>query len=338
MTVAVVTDSAASLPADLVERWGIRVVAQHLVLGGEDHPDGAVATEDVVARTAEKVTTSAPSPGEFLEVLEPLAAGGAVVVTLASEMSGTYKSAWLAATTLEHGVRVVDSRTAAGAEGLVALSAARAAAAGATIEEVEAAALDVAGRVQLVATMPGLEQLVRSGRVPGLAGWAGRVLGLQPLFAFSHGRARALRPSQSREAALDRIVARCLAGGGQKEQALELLDRLLAGHPNDWKALGERGWLSVQLDRPAVAGGGGSSLHLAAMHARAEDEARRLVERVTATMAPATAFVAEFSPVMVAHTGPGLVGLAWWWERPSGPGYAAGSGDGRSRSSTRRHR
>jgi len=296
VTVAVVTDSAASLPADLVERWGIRVVAQHLVLGGEDHPDGAVATEDVVARTAEKVTTSAPSPGEFLEVLEPLAAGGAVVVTLASEMSGTYKSAWLAATTLEHGVRVVDSRTAAGAEGLVALSAARAAAAGATIEEVEAAALDVAGRVQLVATMPGLEQLVRSGRVPGLAGWAGRVLGLQPLFAFSHGRARALRPSQSREAALDRIVARCLAGRG------------------------------------------GSSLHLAAMHARAEDEARRLVERVTATVAPATAFVAEFSPVMVAHTGPGLVGLAWWWERPSGPGYAAGSGDGRSRSSTRRHR
>jgi predicted Zn-dependent protease len=48
-------------------------------------------------------------------------------------------------------------------------------------------------------------------------------------------------------------MARCLAGTGRKEQALELLDRLLAAHPNDWKALGERGWLSVEMDRPAEA-------------------------------------------------------------------------------------
>jgi tetratricopeptide (TPR) repeat protein len=50
-------------------------------------------------------------------------------------------------------------------------------------------------------------------------------------------------------------LARCLAGKGQKEQALQLLDRLLADNPNDWKALGERGWLAVELDRPAEAEG-----------------------------------------------------------------------------------
>jgi tetratricopeptide (TPR) repeat protein len=48
-------------------------------------------------------------------------------------------------------------------------------------------------------------------------------------------------------------LARCLSGTGQKEQALALLDRLLARHPNDWKALSERGWVCVQLDRPAEA-------------------------------------------------------------------------------------
>src|SRR5437016_4851704 len=166
VTVTVVADSAASLPPDLVDRWGIRVVPQHLVLGGEDHPDGALSPEHVVARAHDGVSTSAPSPGEFLAILEPLAADGAVVVTVASEMSGTYKSAWLAANTLDGAVRVVDSQTAAGAEGLVALSAARAAAGGASVEEVEAVANDVAGRVQLIATVPGLEHLVRSGRVP----------------------------------------------------------------------------------------------------------------------------------------------------------------------------
>jgi predicted Zn-dependent protease len=48
-------------------------------------------------------------------------------------------------------------------------------------------------------------------------------------------------------------LARCLAGRGQKEQARQVLDRLLADHPDDWKALGERGWLLVELDRPAAA-------------------------------------------------------------------------------------
>jgi tetratricopeptide (TPR) repeat protein len=46
-------------------------------------------------------------------------------------------------------------------------------------------------------------------------------------------------------------LARCLAGQGQKEQAVPLLDHVLAGSPNDWKALSERGWVAVELDRPA---------------------------------------------------------------------------------------
>jgi tetratricopeptide (TPR) repeat protein len=46
-------------------------------------------------------------------------------------------------------------------------------------------------------------------------------------------------------------LARCLAGRGQKTQAVLLLDQVLAEHPNDWKALAERGWLAVELERPA---------------------------------------------------------------------------------------
>jgi len=134
------------------------------------------------------------------------------------------------------------------------------------------------------------------GRVPGLAGWAGRVLGLQPLFAFSHGHARPLRPSQGREAALERLVGRCLADRGD------------------------------------------GTLHLAAMHACAGEDARALLDRVGAECPPATSFVAEFSPVMVAHTGPGLVGLGWWWERPEDDGYRGVPRERRSRSSSRRHR
>jgi fatty acid-binding protein DegV len=59
----------------------------------------------------------------------------------------------------------------------------------------------------------------------------------------------------------------------------------------------------------------GARLHLAALHAGAPEPAERLLEQVRAEVEPATAFLGSFSPVMVVHTGPGLVGLGWWWDQ-----------------------
>jgi fatty acid-binding protein DegV len=55
-------------------------------------------------------------------------------------------------------------------------------------------------------------------------------------------------------------------------------------------------------------------LHVAALHALAPDAAARLLERIEAEVSPDTKFTGEFGSVMVVHTGPGLYGLAWWWE------------------------
>jgi fatty acid-binding protein DegV len=60
----------------------------------------------------------------------------------------------------------------------------------------------------------------------------------------------------------------------------------------------------------------GARLHVAAMHASLPEAAARLLEKVRDAAEPASAWIGSFSPVMVAHTGPGLVGLAWWWDRP----------------------
>jgi DegV family protein with EDD domain len=171
-------------------------------------------------------------------------------------------------------VRVLDSATAGGAEALVVLAAARAASSGASLAEVEAHARSVAREVRLVASVPNLDHLVRSGRVPGVAGWAGRRLGINPLFEFRGGRVKRLRPALSREAALERMVSMVTRG--------------------------ERS---------------GARLHLGALHALAPETATELFDRV-AGLDPTEAFVGEFGPVMVVHTGPGLAGLAWWWEPP----------------------
>ena len=58
----------------------------------------------------------------------------------------------------------------------------------------------------------------------------------------------------------------------------------------------------------------GARLHVAALHALAVDVAEDLLARVTTAEAPTVSFIGEFGPVMVVHTGPGLAGLAWWWD------------------------
>lgn len=276
MSTAIVTDSAAAIPEDLVEQWGIRVVPMWLTVAGVPELEGTRPLEDLLRET--DVLTSAPTPGEFEKAMgECLERSDEVVVlTLAESMSATNEAARVAVSGFGDAVHVVDTRSAAGGQALVVLAAARVAAEGADGETVAARARDVAARVRLVATLPSLDHLVRGGRVPGIAGWAGKRLGINPLFEFRDGRVRRLRPALSGDAASERMVA--------------------------------------QVRRSAVAGG---RLHVCALHALARPVAEGLVERVTTEFGPVECFVGAFGPVMVVHTGPGLAGIAWWWEDPS---------------------
>jgi DegV family protein with EDD domain len=285
MTVTVVTDSAAALPADLLERHDIRVVPLVLHVGDDRYRDDEIALDDLVSRFDEPISTAAPSPGEFATTIaDALGTGPVVVLTVAAGISSTHDAAKLAAKLVlgdrpigeppdDADVTVIDTGTAAGAQGLVVLAAARAAEAGADLDTVVATAEQVAGRVRLAATVADLERLARSGRVPDAARWIGDRLGVRPMFEFRDGRARPLRPAFSADAALDRIVQRCAAGAAD-----------------------------------------GARLHASVLHALNPEAAETLLERVSA-LAPASCLVGPFSPVMVAHTGRGLVGLAWWWEQ-----------------------
>jgi hypothetical protein len=60
--------------------------------------------------------------------------------------------------------------------------------------------------------------------------------------------------------------------------------------------------------------GNATRLHVAAQHALAPDAACHLLAAVSERTEPVTSFVGEFGAVMVVHTGPGVAGLAWWWE------------------------
>jgi DegV family protein with EDD domain len=272
MPVTVVTDSAASIPSELVEELGIVVVPMSVIIGGTVYPDGQLALDEVMARVSEGVSTSGTNPGEFLEAIEPID-GDVVILTISRQMSSTFEAARTAANMAGGKARVLDTGTAAGGQGLVVLAAAEAAARGESVDGVVAAAERVIKLVRLVATVENLDRLIASGRVPGIAALANRWLGMQPLFEFRSGGARPLRPAFSRDGAFERMLA---------------------------------AWRHSTVP--------GARLHVAALHAEAEEDAKGLLKQVTTEVTPATAFVAPFNSVMVVHTGLGLVGLAWWWE------------------------
>jgi DegV family protein with EDD domain len=207
MAVAVITDSAAALDRALAQQFDITVVPMQLTIGGTTYSDDRVTVDEVVRRIDEGVQTSGPAPGAFVDAIDAAQSGdGVVVLTVSERMSSTHKAALIAAESAGGPVRVVDTATAAGAEGLVVLAAAEAAQNGEPLDEVVAIAHHVTGRVRLVAAVDTLKYLVRSGRLPDIAGRAGTYLGLRPLFEFREGGIRPLRPSLSRDAALEQLL------------------------------------------------------------------------------------------------------------------------------------
>jgi DegV family protein with EDD domain len=206
LTVTVVTDSAASIPPELVQELGIVVVPMSVIIGGTVYPDGQLGLDEVMSRVGEGVSTSGTNPGEFLQAVESID-GDVVVLTISAQMSSTYEAARTAVNMAGGRAHVVDTRTAAGGQGLVVLAAAEAAARGADVDSVVATAEGVIKQVRLVATVENLERLIASGRVPGVAALANRWLGMNPLFEFRNGTAHPLRPAFSRDGALERMLA-----------------------------------------------------------------------------------------------------------------------------------
>src|SRR4051812_44423684 len=175
--VAVVTDSTATLPPEIAERYGLEVVPLYVVFGGDrtvretDITDYPAFFEEL--RQAESLpTTSQPSVGDFTAVYEPLLAAGRDVVSIhiSGGLSGTPEAARQAAQALERDgkggerVRVIDSNTAAGGLGLTVMAAGAAASRGAGAEEVEQRAGEARRKLKMWFALDTLEFLKRGGR------------------------------------------------------------------------------------------------------------------------------------------------------------------------------
>ncbi len=273
--VRVVTDSACDLPGDLIAELGIGLVPLHIRFGSEEYVDRVeLSTKEFWTRCAGSDVlpeTAAPSPGQFHEAFEAMAAEGAsgvVCVNLSSKMSATIEAARQAAHDPEGSleVRVVDSRSVSLGLGLIAVEAAQRAARGASIDEVVAASEAMAAAMKVYGVIDTLENLKKGGRVGGAQALFGSLLSIKPVIEVRDGVVEQESKQRTRSKALrylaDKViaagpVARLAAFGADAPDMDAFLGMLEGVHPT---------------------------------------------ERV---------LVGDIGPVIGAHAGPGAIGVAW---------------------------
>jgi DegV family protein with EDD domain len=275
---AVVLDSTADFPDAPARYPNMRVVPLYVRFGEESFKDYVELGPDAFydrLRTAETLpTTSQPTPQDFLEAYEELGQYERILsLHIASNLSGTYASAGLAAQELGGDrVRLLDSRTASAAIAMLALAVQRRLERGTTDEEVEALVATYARNAGLLFTVDTLEFLAKGGRIGRARALAGQLLNVKPILTIDDGE----------------VVPLTRVRGWGK--AMAEFSKRFAGTTQD-----------------------GPSLRVGIAHAQAPERVAELEALVREARPQAQVeHVTTLGAVVGTHAGPGTVGLFWF--------------------------
>jgi len=209
--VKIVTDSLSDITSDIAEGLGITVVPLTVLFGQESFLDRVTITTDEfyykLTHDAAWPTTTQPPPSVFVDVYNKLAedTDEILAITLSSKLSGTYESALNAKSLVEKECRieVIDSLTVAMGLGLIVIAAAKAAQAGANLDEVADSVRRAMPRSHLVAYFDTLKYLAKGGRIGKAQGLLGAMLSVKPILAVKDGEMSPLTRLRSRTAGMD---------------------------------------------------------------------------------------------------------------------------------------
>jgi DegV family protein with EDD domain len=224
--VAVVTDSTAYLPEDVAARAGVRITPVLVIIAGKGYEEGLQIQPWQVAEALREwkvITTSRPTPADFLSQYQAAADAGAeavVSVHLSSQMSGTFESAVLAAREAPLPVTVVDSRSVGMGLGFAVLAAADAARAGLAEAEVAAVAERVAAGAQVLFYVDTLEFLRRGGRMGVASAAVGTALRVKPILQLVDGKVAPLEKARTANKALARLVDLTVERVGERDMSV----------------------------------------------------------------------------------------------------------------------
>jgi DegV family protein with EDD domain len=275
---AVVCDTTAYLPPNLLADRGIETISLYVSVDGQQERESEIVDYagfyERLRASESGATTSQPSIGDFLAVYEPLLEAGREIVSIhiSSGISGTFEAAGQARQRLiDEGkggerIHVVDSRSAAGGMGLCALGASIPAAQGGDADACLAGAEETRTALKMWFAIDTLEYLRRGGRIGGARAWIGGALKIKPILTLEEE----ITP-------VERVRTRA--------RSLERLrDYARQRHES-----GADGWV-VQ-------------------HIQDEETAAVLIDDCREIFGCEPVFTSEIGAVLGAHVGPGLLGV-----------------------------
>jgi DegV family protein with EDD domain len=274
---AIVLDSTADFPEAPQRFVNWRVVPLYVRFGDESYKDYVeLAPEEFYARlriAPELPTTSQPTPGDFLETYEQLAAYDRIYsLHISSVLSGTFQSAVAAADELGGDrVRVVDSESASAAIAMLGLAIQTRLDRGTTDEEIDGLITRFKAHAELIFTVDTLEFLRRGGRIGRASAWAGQLLHVKPILTIEREVVPLKRVRGNQKAMQEFVTA----------------------------------FTSTTTDTP--------TLKIGIAHADAPERAKQLWKMVRAERPQAEIeIVTTLGAVVGTHAGPGTVGFFWF--------------------------
>lgn len=278
--VAIITDTTASIPDELVDTLNIHLIPYYINIGNQTLRDVFDISREKFYRwlpTASQLpTTSNPGPGDYVRMFRELyeRTKEMVVITMTSIGSGAYQAASVAKEMITEElpdiqVDVIDTRQVAMAQGWSVIEAARAALAGASLRRIIEITRQTAARAMMIQTADTLKYLYMGGRIGRAIHLVGTLLNVKPLIGMENGEIVAYGQARSRSRAYEKMAS----------------------------LLAERF-------------GSGARLKVAYMHAAAPEEVQELRRKMEQAFQCVETIVSELSPALGVHSGPGTTGLA----------------------------
>ena len=217
MKTRIIVDSTADLVPEIQQR--VHIVPLTVHFGDEEFIDGVTIDHktfyEKLIESDTLPTTSQATPSAFMEELEKAREAGeaAVVITLASNFSGTYQSATIAATEYEN-VYVVDSTSAAMGSGILVELAFRLLDEGKNAAEIARALEEEKEKIVVVALVDTLEYLKKGGRVSKAVAFAGGMLNIKPVLSVTGGEIHMLGKARGSKMGNNLLVQEIVKAGG----------------------------------------------------------------------------------------------------------------------------
>lgn len=276
--IIIVADTTSTIPTEEAKQLGIPYIPQIIVIGNETYRDDyemdsktflqRLKTSPVLPKTA------APPPALYYPIYQEYAKPGntIIVLTPSAEVSGTYRSAEVAAQDFPHAdIRIVDTRTIGAGLGTLVRLAHQWAQSGEDADTIVQRVKEWAARERVYFVVDTLEYLHKGGRIGGAQMLVGSLLQIKPILQFKNGRTEPVESQRT------------------KRRAIERLKEL------------------VYLDCPH-----NDDAHLAVMHGDALDEAQNLAEEFKAKLGLSQVTICDLPPAILVHAGPGVLGVSYF--------------------------